>query len=160
MAIGSGLSTWGAGRACPLHFRPCERAGRLAVNVGEAILGGQGGSYDHGSAPSGDVGITCERSNRAPNELRALRVAQVEDTGSENPLCAHQAGIQRDHRSLDEGRQVIEWTASAWREPPPEGWSERAETVVVEARPTYSSRRRFARVERLAFAWEEPLTGP
>lgn len=65
-----------------------------------------------------------------------------------------------DAGTVGEGRQAIEWAASAWREPPPEGWSERAETLVVEARPTYSSRRRFARVERLAFAWEELLTGP
>jgi hypothetical protein len=65
-----------------------------------------------------------------------------------------------DAGTVGQGRQSIAWEASAWREPPPEGWSERAETLVVEARPTYSSRRRFARVERLAFAWEGPLTGP
>jgi DNA-binding beta-propeller fold protein YncE len=49
------------------------------------------------------------------------------------------------------GEERVAW--SAWeREPPPE-WEARAATVVIEARPTYSSRRKFARVRSFDVEW-------
>jgi hypothetical protein len=54
-----------------------------------------------------------------------------------------------------EGSQDVAWDATGWQTPPVEGWAERAERVVVEARPTYSSRRRFARVREFPLVWED-----
>lgn len=51
------------------------------------------------------------------------------------------------------GRQTIEWDVHDWLGAPAEGWEERARRVVVEARPTYSSRRRFARVKDFPLVW-------
>ena len=62
--------------------------------------------------------------------------------------------------TVGSGVQTVTWNETSWAEPAPEGWADRAATVVVEARPTYSSRKKFARVERLSIAREEPLTGP
>lgn len=58
------------------------------------------------------------------------------------------------------GVQTVTWNDTSWAERATEGWAERAASVVVEARPTYSSRKKFARVERFPIAREEPLTGP
>jgi hypothetical protein len=58
------------------------------------------------------------------------------------------------------GRQSVAWDEGGWRSGPVDGWEERAERIVLEARPTYSSRRRFARVKTLPFVWEGALTGP
>ena len=44
------------------------------------------------------------------------------------------------------GPVTVRWSAARWREPPSGGWRERAGTVRIEARPTYSSRRKFSRV--------------
>ncbi|HUP19598.1 MAG TPA: NHL repeat-containing protein [Gemmatimonadota bacterium] len=49
------------------------------------------------------------------------------------------------------GPVTVRWPARRWLEPPDEGWRERAETVRIEARPTYSSRRKFSRVREVAF---------
>ncbi len=56
------------------------------------------------------------------------------------------------------GAQTVSWAPSAWRSPPADGWYERAERVLVEARPTYSSRRRFSRIRDLEVAWGDDLT--
>ena len=85
-------------------------------------------------------------------ESATVRLAFLDAAG--DTLAVADAGV------VGQGRQSIAWDASDWREPPPGGWSERAATVVVEARPTYSSRRRFARVERLPLDPDAPLTGP
>jgi DNA-binding beta-propeller fold protein YncE len=53
------------------------------------------------------------------------------------------------------GAQVVAWDASAWKRSPIEGWEERASTLVVEARPTYSSRKRFARVRQFTVEWAD-----
>jgi sugar lactone lactonase YvrE len=60
-----------------------------------------------------------------------------------------------DAGTAGEGSQDVAWDATGWQDPPAEGWSERAERVVVEARPTYSSRRRFARVREFPLVWED-----
>jgi hypothetical protein len=85
-------------------------------------------------------------------EPATVRIAFVDAAG--DTLAAADLG------TVGTGRQSLGWTESGWQNPPSEGWSERAEKVVVEARPTYSSRRRFARVRAFPFVWEPPLTGP
>lgn len=65
-----------------------------------------------------------------------------------------------DAGTVGAGRQSVAWDESRWRSAPAEGWEERADRIVLEARPTYSSRRRFARVRALPFVWEGALTGP
>jgi DNA-binding beta-propeller fold protein YncE len=56
------------------------------------------------------------------------------------------------------GPQTVSWAPSEWKSPPAEGWHERAVRVLVEARPTYSSRRRFSRIRDLELAWTGHLT--
>jgi hypothetical protein len=56
------------------------------------------------------------------------------------------------------GAQTVSWTSIEWRIPPVEGWHERAKRVFIEARPTYSSRRRFSRIRDLEIAWRDHLT--
>lgn len=85
-------------------------------------------------------------------EPATVRIAFVDAAG--DTLAVADAGL------VGGGRQAVGWGVAAWETPPGEGWAERSETVVVEARPTYSSRRRFARVRAFSFAWEQPLTGP
>ncbi len=58
-------------------------------------------------------------------------------------------------RPFPAGEQRIAWTGAGWSRRPLEGWEERAATVVVEARPTYSSRRKFARARRFPVAWSD-----
>jgi hypothetical protein len=65
-----------------------------------------------------------------------------------------------DAGTVGAGRQSVGWDDGGWRSSTAEGWEERAVRIVVEARPTYSSRRRFARVKALSFVWEGALTGP
>ena len=57
--------------------------------------------------------------------------------------------------ALGTGRQVIAWDDREWKTPPAEGWQASAAKLVVEARPTYSSRRKFARVREYEVAWSE-----
>jgi sugar lactone lactonase YvrE len=85
-------------------------------------------------------------------EPATVRVAFVDALG--DTLAVADAG------TVGAGRQSVGWADSGWQKPPAEGWAQRAERVVVEARPTYSSRRRFARVQAFPLAWERPLTGP
>jgi len=85
-------------------------------------------------------------------EPATVRIAFLDGAG--DTLAAADAGM------VGAGRQAVRWGVSGWEEQPEEGWSERSETVVVEARPTYSSRRRFARVRSFPLAPERLLTGP
>lgn len=55
-----------------------------------------------------------------------------------------------------EGRRTVVWGPKDWTRTPPADWEGHARTVVVEARPTYSSRRRFARVRVFPMAWNGP----
>lgn len=54
------------------------------------------------------------------------------------------------------GARAVGWGAAGWREPPAAGWRERAVSVTIEARPTYSSRRRFSRVRTVGLVWSGP----
>jgi DNA-binding beta-propeller fold protein YncE len=56
---------------------------------------------------------------------------------------------------LATGDQRVSWDDSDWQRPPPADWEARATTVLVEARPTYSSRKKFARVRSFAVEWSE-----
>ncbi|MGH7563450.1 MAG: NHL repeat-containing protein [Gemmatimonadota bacterium] len=51
------------------------------------------------------------------------------------------------------GRVTIGWSAEDWTEAPPTGFRERVERVEIEARPTYSSRKRFSLVRTFAVRW-------
>jgi hypothetical protein len=53
------------------------------------------------------------------------------------------------------GEQSVAWGDSDWQRAPAPGWEERAATVLVEARPTYSSRRKFARVRSFPIEWSD-----
>jgi sugar lactone lactonase YvrE len=81
-------------------------------------------------------------------EAATVRVAFLDGTG--DTLAIADAG------TVGTGRQVVAWDGEDWESAPAEGWEERAQKVVVEARPTYSSRRRFARVRAFPMAWEGP----
>lgn len=52
-----------------------------------------------------------------------------------------------------QGARTARW--SSWSRFPSEGWRERAASVAIEARPTYSSRKRFSRVRRLPLVWDD-----
>jgi streptogramin lyase len=71
------------------------------------------------------------------------------DAGGDT-LAVADAGLQRT------GPGSVAWDASDWTEPGAPGWEAEARSVVVEARPTYSSRRRFARVRELSIVWDGP----
>jgi len=77
-----------------------------------------------------------------------VRVAFLDGAG--DTLAIADAG------TVGTGRQVVAWHGEDWESPPAEAWEERAEQVVVEARPTYSSRRRFARVRVFPMVWDGP----
>lgn len=85
-------------------------------------------------------------------EPATVRIAFLGAAG--DTLAVADAGL------VGAGRRRVEWDASGWEAPPRKGWEERSETVVVEARPTYSSRRRFARVRTFPVVEERALTGP
>lgn len=61
-----------------------------------------------------------------------------------------------DLGTLGVGEQLAAWDATGWKGPPAEGWRERVAHAYVEARPTYSSRKRFSRVRRYEIAWRTP----
>lgn len=54
------------------------------------------------------------------------------------------------------GPRTVRWGAGQWIAPPPPGWRARAAKVAIEARPTYSSRRKFARVRIVDLARAGP----
>jgi sugar lactone lactonase YvrE len=54
------------------------------------------------------------------------------------------------------GGVTIGWAAEDWTVAPPPGFQERAERIEIEARPTYSSRKRFSLVRRFALHWMRP----
>lgn len=51
------------------------------------------------------------------------------------------------------GPQAVDWGPEAWAALPAPGWQERARELQIEARPTYSSRKRFSLVRTYPFAW-------
>lgn len=54
---------------------------------------------------------------------------------------------------VESGRHAIRWTSEAWVEAPGAGDIARAVDVVIEARPTYSSRKRFSRIRTFPLRW-------
>jgi hypothetical protein len=61
-----------------------------------------------------------------------------------------------DAGTFGPGAATVEWPATAWTTPPPDGWRELARRVVIEARATYSSRKRFSLVRSFGLAWSDP----
>jgi hypothetical protein len=81
-------------------------------------------------------------------EAATVTVAFLDAAGE--TLATADAGVERA------GPRSVAWDEGDWTEPGAPGWEERARSVVVEARPTYSSRRRFARVKELPIVWAGP----
>lgn len=54
------------------------------------------------------------------------------------------------------GDQVVQWAEAHWIVSPKPGWETNATTLIIEARPTYSSRKRFSRTRRVSFVIERP----
>ncbi|HUP00549.1 MAG TPA: NHL repeat-containing protein [Gemmatimonadota bacterium] len=67
-----------------------------------------------------------------------------------DPLAVAEAGV------YGTGEQTVAWGPEAWAEPSLDGWEERAERVSIEARPTYSSRKRFSLVRTFPLVWNGP----
>ena len=61
-----------------------------------------------------------------------------------------------DAGTFGPGPATVEWPAAGWTAPPPDGWRHLASSVVIEARATYSSRKRFSRVRAFDLAWSDP----
>jgi DNA-binding beta-propeller fold protein YncE len=61
-----------------------------------------------------------------------------------------------DAGTFGPGAAIVEWPATAWTDPPPDDWRELARRVVIEARATYSSRKRFSLVRSFGLAWSDP----
>ncbi len=78
-------------------------------------------------------------------EAATVSLAFLDAAG--DTLAAADAGVALT------GARTIRWDAGDWTRPGPAGWEEAARSVAVEARPTYSSRRRFARVKELPLVW-------
>lgn len=53
------------------------------------------------------------------------------------------------------GEQTVAWGPGAWAAPPTEGWEDLAAQLAIEARPTYSSRKRFSLVRAFPFIWTD-----
>lgn len=83
-------------------------------------------------------------------EAATVTVAFLDADG--DTLGVADAGI------VPQGTRTARW--SAWTRFPPEDWRGRAERVAIEARPTYSSRKRFSRTRLLPLVWEDALTNP
>jgi DNA-binding beta-propeller fold protein YncE len=79
----------------------------------------------------------------------ALVTARFLDAGGDT-LAVAEAGV------YGTGEQAVAWGPEAWARPPPEGWEERAARLSIEARPTYSSRKRFSLVRTMPFVWTDP----
>ena len=54
------------------------------------------------------------------------------------------------------GEQPVAWGAGAWKSVPAQGWEDHAERLSIEARPTYSSRKRFSLIRTFPLAWNRP----
>ncbi len=78
----------------------------------------------------------------------AAQITTAFEDAAGDTLAVAEAGV------FGTGRQAISWGESAWRAAPPEGWEARAGKVTIEARPTYSSKKKFSRIRtlRVAFA--------
>ena len=96
-------------------------------------------SGEEGSAWSMDLFLT---------EAATVSIAFLDASG--DTLAAADTGVALA------GPRTISWDDTDWTEPGAAGWEEGAQRVVVQARPTYSSRRRFARVKELPFVWTRP----
>ena len=81
-------------------------------------------------------------------ERSLIGVAFLDTAG--DTLAAVDAG------TFGPGAATVEWPASAWTAPPPDGLRRLASSVVIEARATYSSRKRFSRVHAFDVAWSDP----
>jgi len=88
---GSPAETWHR-----LHLCPGEWARRFSVDVCETVLGGERRCNDHRSVPSRHLWIVRQRRDRASDEFRTLRVAQIEDSCCKHAFRTNQAWIQRD----------------------------------------------------------------
>lgn len=80
-------------------------------------------------------------------EVSTVTVAFLDAAG--DTLAAADAG------TVGTGRVVALWDESGWSRPPAPGALDRADRIAIEARPTYSSRKRFGRVRVLPMVWAD-----
>ncbi|MBA3584080.1 MAG: hypothetical protein H0W36_06050 [Gemmatimonadetes bacterium] len=78
----------------------------------------------------------------------AIVTASFMDAGGDT-LAVAEAGV------YGTGDQAIAWGPKAWARPPPDGWEERAVSLQIEARPTYSSRKRFSLKRTFSIVWTD-----
>jgi streptogramin lyase len=99
-------------------------------------------------APRAEGGPVVWSMDLFLTEAATVTIAFLDVHG--DTLATADAGLERA------GRGSLAWDDGDWTKAGPPGWEERARSVVVEARPTYSSRRRFARVRELPIVWAGP----
>lgn len=81
-------------------------------------------------------------------EAATVTIAFLDAAG--DTLATADAGVERA------GQGTVTWDDTDWTGAGAPGWEAMVRSVVVEARPTYSSRRRFARVKQLPVVWAGP----
>jgi DNA-binding beta-propeller fold protein YncE len=81
-------------------------------------------------------------------EAATVKVTFLDVAGDTLAVAAPEAPLQA-------GEQRMAWDDSDWQRAPTAGWEARATTVLVEARPTYSSRKKFARVRSFPIEWSD-----
>lgn len=84
----------------------------------------------------------------ALTEVSTVTVAFLDGAG--DTLAVADAG------TVGSGPRAVRWDEGGWTRPPGPGALDRAARIAIEARPTYSSRRRFSRVRVLPMAWSDP----
>src|SRR6202035_676830 len=75
-----------------------QRPRLLCVDVGEPIFPRELGGRNHLASPAKRGRIIRECRNRTADELRTLRVAQIENTGSQHCLSPYETRIHRHNR--------------------------------------------------------------
>ena len=99
-------------------------------------------------SPRGEGGPVDWSMDLFLTEAATVTVIFLDAAG--DTLATADAGVERA------GPRSVTWDETDWTEAGAPGWEEAARSVLVEARPTYSSRRRFARVKELPIVWVGP----
>src|SRR4051812_46772068 len=79
------------------HVPKLERNGTRSVEICEAIFPRERGRHLNLSGLSKYVLVSSERRDGTADELRALRVLEVERAGGQHRFRSHDTGIHRNH---------------------------------------------------------------